>query len=142
MDGSEAVSALTGLGIWEPLAVALIRHGGRCAYCRRNLVGKRLSYACAQTDHLLPQAEFPELAGHRDNWVLSCSVCNLAGLGAGHAGDAGCAPRADSERGGVLENEADRDDLVGRARSFIRRRTSYGRWEREWRAVRKMVRES
>ena len=103
MDGNEAVSALKGLGIRDSFAVALIRHGGRCAYCGRDLVGERLSYASARTDHLLPKGQFPDLANHKDNWVLSCSVCNGAKRDwfPGHAGDAGSAPRADAQRGCV-----------------------------------------
>ena len=144
MDRIEAVSALKNLGIWDPLAVALIRHGGRCAYCGRDLVGKRLAYACAQTDHLLPRSKFPDLANHPDNWVLSCSVCNGA--------KRDWVPDIAEMRGPVrvrtrnaavrLENEADRSDLIERAKSFIRRKSSYPRWQREWKAVRRIVRGS
>ena len=144
MDSNEAVAALTNLGIWDPFAVALIRHDGRCAYCDRDLVGKRLAYACAQTDHLLPQSRFPDLADHPDNWVLSCSVCNGAKRDwvpdiAEMRGPVHVRTRNAKDR---LENEADRSDLIVRARGFIRRRTNYMRWNRDWKAVRKIVRGS
>ena len=40
----------------------------------------------------------------------------------------------------LLENEADRDDLIVRAKGYIRRKTNHGRREREWKAVREIVR--
>ena len=144
MDGNETVSALKDPGIRDSFAVALVRHGGRCAYRGRDLVGERLSYASAQTDRLLPKAHFPDLANHKDNWVLSCSVCNGA--------KRDWFPELPEMRGlrhmrtpkaaALLENEADRDDLIGRAKNHVRRQTNHGRWEREWKAVRKIVRGS
>ena len=142
MDRNDAVTALMELGILEPLATALIRHGGRCAYCGRSVVGRRLSYACVQTDHLLPRIDFPDLVTHRDNWVLSCSVCNLAKRDWIPDMMEMRGPRHVRTRNAVelLENEADRSYLIGMAKSFVHRQTKHGKWERDWREARRIVR--
>ena len=57
---AETQATLEALGIWTPLAQALVEFEGRCAYCDRDLVSTRLGYACAETDHLLSQAKYSD----------------------------------------------------------------------------------
>ena len=65
------------LGFEAGTAAAWARAGGRCEYCDRDLIGDRLGYACAQIDHLLARARYPDLEwSPHDNRALSCSLCN------------------------------------------------------------------
>lgn len=75
----EAITALEGAPLYfEPrTAAAYVNARGRCEYCGRELIDDRLAYACAQIDHLLPQGNFPyEITGKKENFVLSCLLCN------------------------------------------------------------------
>lgn len=56
---------------------------GQCAYCGEPLVARRMEtgeetieFASATTDHLLPQASYPERGEEALNAVLACSDCN------------------------------------------------------------------
>lgn len=77
------VRLIVELNFAESTATAYAKSGGRCEYCKRDLIHDRLGYGCQQTDHLLPIHAFEErVVENPDNWVLSCSICN--GIKGGH----------------------------------------------------------
>ena len=74
-DSAEAKKALVALG-WGNGATAFANSGGRCEYCRRDILFDRLSYGCSASDHLLPKSAYPHLEAHEGNIVASCGLCN------------------------------------------------------------------
>ena len=97
---------------FEPrTAIAYVQADGLCEYCGHELIFDRLGYACAQIDHLLPRAKYPEqITGMQQNFVLSCSLCN--GL---KRDDPILKTGEDPET--MLINE--RDELIDRAKKVI-----------------------
>ena len=58
-------------------ATALVQSGGRCEYCGCNLLHDRLGYEIGVVDCLLPKEMYlDDVAGCKDNWVLSCQMCS------------------------------------------------------------------
>ena len=63
--------------IHRSFATALVRSGGRCEYCGRDLLRDRLGYGVATVDHLLPTSTCSEeVAECEYNWVYCCGFCN------------------------------------------------------------------
>ena len=110
----------------EEAASAWARAGGRCEYCRRDLIIDRFGYACGGVDHLLPKGKHkhPDVKKAPENWVLACSLCNST------KGKHSVLPKGqDPEQ--ALENR--RAELIQMARKYIseRRRDKYDpEWER------------
>ena len=112
-------------------ANAYVRALGRCEYCDRDLVFDRLGYACGQIDHLLPRWIYPyEIAGHPQNFVLSCSLCN------GIKREADVLRRPNEDAVEMLVNH--REELVLRARALIQDRLEEP--NRRWQIAKTLLR--
>ena len=60
-------------------ATAMVRAGGRCEYCGRDLLRDRFGYRVCTVDRLLPASKCSEeVAECEYNWVLCCTPCNSA----------------------------------------------------------------
>jgi HNH endonuclease len=53
---------------------AIIRDGGRCVYCGKDLWGVFGLFGCM--DHLLPRSVYPGRQARVDNLVQACAECN------------------------------------------------------------------
>lgn len=138
---AETQATLEALGIWTPLAQALVEFEGRCAYCDRDLVSTRLGYACAETDHLLSQAKYRVVKDHPRNWVLACSICNSAKQGWTPAGDlyTGDERRGTKNAKAALENPSDRSRLIQEAKEYVKETVIERNWTGEWKEVRRIM---
>ena len=64
-------------GLVRAYATALVRSGGRCEYCGRDILGDRFGYGVSTLDHLIPTSKCSEdVAENESNWVFCCGMCN------------------------------------------------------------------
>ena len=136
MSPEEAIKLLEQELYFEPrTALAYVRAYGHCEYCDRKLIFDRLGYACAEIDHLLPRALYPdEITGMSENFVLSCSLCN------GTKRDAQLLKLEEDPEYMLLQERA---ELVQRARELIDERLidSNIMWERAKKIFKELNRE-
>lgn len=106
---------------------AFIRDGGRCVYCRKQLL-KEFGPSCeACGDHLLPRSKYPDLAQNVNNCVPACAYCNRTKHNYDPSGGRGMK---------IILTESVRREFIRKSRDVIKRRKiDGGRTFREGRAA-------
>ena len=127
MNSEQAIEQLKReLSFESRTAHAYVHASGFCEYCKRELIEKRLPYASAQIDHLLPKKYYPpEITDRQENYVLSCTLCNSL---KGHE-NVLCDGEDPTD---MLANH--RDELVVRASRFVEKLLPEAdrKWKQAW----------
>lgn len=77
MTASEKIQYLVSKHGYHPgTAAAYVEAKGFCMYCEELVLDTRTGYSSGAIDHLIPRADFPDLAMETANWVYSCGSCN------------------------------------------------------------------
>ncbi len=77
MEDREKIDKLiTEHGYEANTARAYVEAKGKCTYCGKDLFENLQTYYAAEIDHILPKSKCPEVAELRENYTLSCNVCN------------------------------------------------------------------
>ena len=99
-------------GLPRPRATALVRSGGRCEYCGRDLLRDRFGYGTGVVDHLLPASRCAgEAVECEFNWVLCCAMCSGA--------KDGWSPAEDMPAASMDDLRERRNELLSLARVYI-----------------------
>ena len=119
------------LGFSVAAAIAWARSGGRCEYCRRDLIVDRFGYAGGEVDHLLSIQKHPTVGNHPLNWYLACRLCNGT-KGPHSVMNEGWDPAQ------ALESEAERERMIQAAREYIERRLRE-KHDPAWEAAKRII---